>query len=102
MRTGDLNSPTNGLSNTRTPLSPSSRSCHVFSASGASEVVDATAVTTTSANPSPVLNGAMLPFLHLLADRVEVPATTVRVFRECRQPFPWQESLNKGWRINPT
>ena len=61
MRTGDLKSETNEESNSRMPLWPSSKFCHVISASDASEVVDATAVTTTSANPSPVLNGAMLP-----------------------------------------
>jgi hypothetical protein len=59
MRTGESNSATNGLSSTRMPLRASSRSFHVSSASEATGVVDATAVTTTSTNPSPVLNGAM-------------------------------------------
>ena len=60
MSTGDSKSPMNGLSSTRMPLWPSSNCCQVSSASGARGVVDATAVTTTSSNPSPVVSAAMI------------------------------------------
>ena len=69
MRTGDLNSSTNDLPSVRIPLWPSSSCCHVSSASGARAVLEVTAVTTTSGNPSPVRNAAMAAeVLHLLAD----------------------------------